>query len=78
MLDKKIDLDEVMDCVKNLKIGKSHGHDSIMNEMLKYSAETMAPLIKKLFNLILEHEYFPEYWNLGYITPIYKGGDEIG
>ena len=35
----------------------------------------MAPLIKKLFNFILEQEYLPEYWNLGYITPIYEGGD---
>lgn len=75
MLDKKIELQEILDCIKKLKNGKSFGHDAIMNEMLKCSTKAMAPLINKLFNVILEHEYFPEYWSLGYITPIYKGGD---
>ena len=74
-LDKKIEPSEVLDCLKKLKNGKSSGHDLVINEILKHSSNVMAPLIVKLFNLILQHEYFPEYWSLGFITPIFKGGD---
>ena len=33
--------------------------------------------ILKLFNLILSVDYFPDIWNQGLITPIFKKGDKF-
>uniref|UniRef100_A0A0E9WZX2 Reverse transcriptase domain-containing protein n=1 Tax=Anguilla anguilla TaxID=7936 RepID=A0A0E9WZX2_ANGAN len=45
--------------------------------MLKYSNQKLQNAILKLFNLVLSVGYFPEIWNQGLITPIFKSGDKL-
>lgn len=63
--------------VKTLKSKKACGPDGILNEMLKYSTEKFQLAILKLFNLILSVGYFPENWNNGLITAIFKSEDRF-
>lgn len=67
---------EVINAFKTLKTKKAHGLDCISNEMLKLSLPAMLPCYTKLFNLILDSSYYPQEWAIGYISPIYKAGDD--
>ena len=60
--------------MKNLRNGKSAGHDLIINEMVKNGSDILAPLLVKVFNMVIKYETFPKNWILGYISPIFKGG----
>ena len=74
-LDFNIYVEEVTTAIKNLKCRKAPGHDNILNELLKYGSNTLAPFITKLFNIILESGKYPQEWNIGFIVPIFKKGD---
>ena len=63
---------EIRIAVKNLKNNKSHGPDNILNEHLKATINTLAPVYVKLFNIIFDTGIVPESWTLGDILPIYK------
>ena len=63
---------EIDKCIKKLKNAKSSGHDSILNEYLKLTKDSMLPVYVALFNLILETGHVPEQWLTGKIRPIYK------
>ena len=76
-LDKHITQKEITLAAKSLKNRKACGYDSISNEMIKYSAHIMMPILLKLFNKVLQTEYFPTNWSKGYIVPLYKSGDDL-
>ncbi|XP_067427114.1 uncharacterized protein [Thunnus thynnus] len=76
-LDFPITMNHLKTKLKTLKNKKACGPDGILNEMLKYSTEKFQLTILKLFNLILNVGYFPESWNNGLITPIFKSGDRF-
>ena len=40
--------------------------------MIKASSDVILPTLCNLFNTILNREYFPKMWNVGFIVPIYK------
>uniref|UniRef100_A0A671W6R3 ribonuclease H n=1 Tax=Sparus aurata TaxID=8175 RepID=A0A671W6R3_SPAAU len=63
--------------LQTLKSKKACGPDGIMNEMLKNIDKKFQSAILKLFNLVLSVGFFPEIWNRGLITPIYKNGDKF-
>lgn len=60
-----------------LKSKKACGPDGIFNEMLKPLNNKFQSAILKLFNLALSVGYFPDIWNQGLITPVYKNGDKF-
>ena len=74
-LDYAINLEEIKRGIKSLKRGKSHGSDTILNEMLKCSSDCLLEPLAHLFNIILKNHQFPESWSLSYIVPIHKKGD---
>ena len=45
--------------------------------MLKSSSPDLHRALLKLFNLVLQAGCFPESWNRGLISPIYKSGDKF-
>ncbi len=65
-----------MQKIQALPTKKASGPDSILNEMLKNTNHKFQLAIIKLFNLVLSVGHFPEAWNRGLITPIFKSGDK--
>lgn len=58
-LDKEIDVDEIRKAISNLKRGKSHGEDGILNEYFINFQQHLLPLLYSLFNCILDTGFFP-------------------
>ena len=76
-LDYPITEKELSERLQALKPKKASGPDGILNEMLKHSNHKLQLAILKVFNLILSVGYFPNTWNTGLITPIYKSGEKL-
>lgn len=76
-LDYQITMKELEDNIKKLKPGKACGPDSIRTEMLKHSTPELRQALLKLFNLVFQAGCFPDIWNQGLISPIYKSGDKF-
>ena len=75
-LDYPITENELIDKIQALKNKKASGPDGILNEMLKNTEHKLRSALLKLFNLVLSVGHFPEAWNQGLITPIFKSGDK--
>lgn len=75
-LDFPITVNELTDRLHALKPNKACGIDGILNEMIKYTNDQFRTAIIKLFNFVLRVGYFPDTWNQGLITPIFKQGDK--
>ena len=73
-LDSEISVKEMYDKIRKLKNNKSPGPDGIINEILKCGKFYLVPLIRKLFNLIMESGCFPSVWKKGFIINIHKSG----
>lgn len=71
-LDFAITFKELTDAIAKLKNNKTPGLDNINNEMLKNTSQTAKTLILKIFNNILISGAYPQKWNKGYISTIYK------
>ncbi len=76
-LDFPITDKELKDKIKNLQLQKASGPDGILNEMIKHTSSKLQLAVLKLFNVILRVGYFPDIWNQGLITPIFKNGDKF-
>jgi hypothetical protein len=59
-LDNCITEQEVLDAIRNLKRGKTHGPDGILNECFIEGKQLLVPILTKMFNNILYSGYFPE------------------
>ena len=68
VLDSEISLQEVKSEIQKLKNNKTSGNDSIANEMIKASSDVILPTFRNLFNTILNREYFPKMWSVGFIV----------
>ncbi|MCG8034442.1 MAG: reverse transcriptase family protein [Candidatus Thiodiazotropha taylori] len=68
---------EISICISKLKNSKSPGHDDILNEYIKLTADIMTPTYVSLFNIILKTGFIPEDWAIGKIRPIYKNKGEV-
>lgn len=73
-LDKPFTKSELIEQSKKLKNNKASGLDVISNEMVKCCVEVHCDYLVKLFNSILQSGVFPQCWNDGYISPIFKSG----
>ena len=75
LMDAIIKDEEIKNSISKLKNNKSSGLDSIRNEMIKSGANILLPCLNKLFNLIFSSGHYPSAWAKGYISPIFKTGD---
>ena len=75
-LDYEISEGELLAKIQTLKPRKASGPDGILNEMLQFSSQKIKTAILNLFTLILNIGNFPDTWNQGLITPIFKSGDK--
>lgn len=73
ILNGPITNEEIINAILNLKNGKTPGQDFILNEYLKASVDIFLPAYNILFNTVLDTGTFPTEWNIGIISPIYKG-----
>ena len=55
---------EVFDLLASLDISKATGPDGISAQMLKYTAETITPIITSLFNQLILTGTVPDLWKL--------------
>ena len=76
-LDYKITSCEIVKAIHKLKSGKAVGLDGMPNEIFKSCATIIAPLLQKLFNLILSSGIYPYKWSSAYICPIFKSKDPL-
>ena len=66
-LDKSISQKEIRDATKLLKNKNACGLDMISNKMIKYSINNMVAILLKMFNKIIQCEFFLSSWGKGYI-----------
>lgn len=74
-LNADITVDELSECIKKLKRGKSSGMDGILAEMIKDGGELLQSCILWLFNCMLA-SHFPERLSVGLITAVHKTGNK--
>ncbi len=65
-LDFPFNMKEIKQAIKSSKSCKSPSDDLLLNEMFKCSMNHILPALTKLFNLILNAQYFPNFWNIAY------------
>ena len=55
---------------------KAIGNDAINNEMIKRFVQTrFVDVVRDLFNAILTKTFFPKFWKINCISPIFKSDD---
>jgi hypothetical protein len=74
-LNANITLDEVENAIKLLPNKKSPGIDGIINEIIKQSQMILAPLLCRLYNVVLSTGVYPNEWANAIIIPIHKKGN---
>ena len=75
ILDSPFTIEEISKGIRELKLRKVSGNDSISNEMIIAGAPTILPFLVSFYNEILKSHYYPENWHKGIITPIHKQGE---
>ena len=71
-LNAEITLDEVINAIGKLSVGKSAGNDGISSEFYKHTSNEIAPILCSLFNRIFESHNIPIFWSQSIICPIHK------
>ena len=74
-LDGKIEVSEILKCIRQIKNNKTGGNDGLVGELLKYGGIEMAYLLEKLYSIIWYEEYVPRQWREGLIVNLFKKGD---
>ena len=69
-------VNELSQCIKHLKHGKSPGIDGIFAEMIKNGGDLVQQCLPWLFNCTLASQ-FPQCLLVGLITAIFKSGDKF-
>ena len=60
----------------DLKEHKASGPDGVPARVLKHCADSVAPVLQKIFQTSIDNKYLPQDWRKANITPIYKKGDK--
>lgn len=71
-----IEIDDVIEALRQAKVNKSPGLDNITNELIKNGGETLTKSMLALFRKLVELEGTPQEWNKGIIIPIHKAGSK--
>ena len=74
-LDAQITEEEVRKAIFKQKNNKASGPDEISAEIIKSSYIVVSTYLVSIFNNLFNTSEYPESWSLGYIVPIFKGGD---
>lgn len=69
-------VEQIDNCVKQLKYGKAAGPDGLTAEHLKYAHPALVLHLKLLMHLMLFYGYVPEAFGFGLIVPLVK--DKLG
>ena len=68
----RIELELVESCIKQLKLGKSAGEDSIAAEHIVHCYPSIIIHIKLLLTMMVSHSYVPKIFCVGIIVPVPK------
>lgn len=71
----EIDLQTVVNLLKQIRPNKATGPDLIPPKILKAIGPVVAPFLQAIINNSFSASTYPEEWKLGRIIPIAKGGD---
>ena len=71
-----IDPSIVSEKLASLRTGKAPGPDGWPAEVFKQCVDQLCISLSILLNKYLESSVLPDGWKIGYITPIYKKGNE--
>ena len=65
----------VLDRIKKLGADKAVGPDNISGRMLKLCADSIAPVLARIFNISIASGKLPMEWKTAHVVPVYKKGD---
>jgi hypothetical protein len=68
-------LEEVKECIKTMKKGKSPGTDRVTAEMIKTEEKETPRILTNIFRKIWDEEEIPDEWRQGLIIKLPKKGD---
>jgi hypothetical protein len=71
-INKYIDKNEILNCIKKLKCNKASGEDYITNEYIKATATHFINVYEKLFDVIFDTGIIRDIWLIGSIKPMLK------
>ena len=66
---------EIRLAVFKQKNGKASGPYELSAEIIKGSYDIISPYLVKIFNTLFDNSQYPDDWGVGFIVPIFKGGD---
>ena len=72
LISTTFSFDDLILCINNLNSKKAPGLDHITNNMIKSSAELLAPSILLIFNKCLQVNYFPNSWKTATVRILAK------
>lgn len=61
-MDTLITSEEILEAIKLIKVNKSPGRDALPGEFYKTFAETLAPSLAELCNLVMKTGKMPPSW----------------
>ena len=77
ILNRPFTDDEISASIRKLKTGKSQGLDGIGAEFYKHTCHIICPMLRDIFNTILNTGVFPNCWRDSVIVPIHKSGSKL-
>ena len=66
----------IIQIIKNIKLSRSNGHDSILSELLKLVNIDISGCITLIITQSLRSGIFPDHLKIAKVTPIYKKDDK--
>ncbi len=74
-MNASVTLDELHDCIKQLKRNKSAGIDGKLSEMVKDGGEVLHSCLLVIVNVMLV-SHFPKQLSIGLITAVFNSVDK--
>ena len=71
---EKIDSSDVIREIKNFKLKKASGYDSISARCMKENTHVLAPILTNLLNQMFEQSVFPDCLKIAKVIPLFKKG----
>ncbi len=73
IFDVKLNHDDIHECIKSLKNGKSIGYHGISNENLKYAlCDELVDFILVIFTKMINYKVIPQDFNISILKPLVK------
>lgn len=72
---EQLTTDEVKQCIKEMKSGRSPGPGNIAVELIKCGGTALVDRIAKLMNTCLQQQRIPLEWKTSHMVALYKKGD---